>query len=108
LYSVISYSITQRTQEIGIRMALGAQPWDVLRLVLRQGMVLAAAGVAVGVAGATVVTRLASRLLVNISATDPLVFAGAALFLAAIALAASYVPARRATRIDPNIALRSQ
>jgi predicted permease len=108
LYSVVSYSVTQRTQEIGIRMALGARAGDVLALVVRQGMALAASGLAVGVAAAIAVTRVASTLLVNVSATDPLIFAAAAIFLAVVALAASYLPARRATRIDPNVALRWQ
>ena len=108
LYSVMSYTITQRTQEIGIRMALGAQPAHVLGMVVRGGMALTAAGVGVGIAAAAVVTRLASPLLVNVSATDPVIFGGAALFLAAVALAASYLPARRATRIDPNVALRCE
>jgi len=108
LYSLMAYSITQRTHEIGIRMALGAQPVDVLGLVVREGMGLTLAGLMAGVAVALAVTRLASGLLVNVSATDPLIFGGAALFLAAVALAASYLPARRATRIDPNDALRCQ
>jgi predicted permease len=108
LYSVMAYSITQRTQEIGIRMALGARPNDVLGLVVRQGMGLTVVGLLVGVAVAAAVTRLAAPLLINVSSTDPLIFSAAALFLAGVALAASYVPARRATRIDPNEALRSQ
>ena len=106
LYGLIAYSMTQRTQEIGIRMALGAAPADVLSLVLRQGMGLTLAGIVAGVVGAAAVTRLASRMLVGVSATDPFIFAGAAIFLALVALLASYVPARRATRIDPNSALR--
>ena len=108
LYSVMAYSITQRTEEIGIRMALGARSRDVLGLMIRQGMGLTIAGLAVGAAGAFAVTRLASPLLVHVSATDPSIFCGAALFLAAIALAATYLPARRASRIDPNQALRRQ
>jgi predicted permease len=106
LYSVMSYAISQRTREIGIRMALGAQPADVRRMVVRQGMAMAATGLTVGIAAAMAVTRLAASLLVKISPTDPAVFAGATVFLAAVALAASYLPARRATRIDPNTALR--
>jgi predicted permease len=108
LYSVMAYSVIQRTQEIGIRMALGARPADVLGFVVRQGMGLTLAGLLAGIAFAIAVTRLAAPLLVNVSATDPLIFVAAALFLAAVALVASYVPARRATRIDPNIALRCQ
>ena len=106
LYSVMAYSITQRTQEIGIRMALGAGSGDVVRLVLRQGMGLTVAGLAAGVAAALAVTRLAAGLLVQVSASDPAIFVGAAAFLAAVALAATYLPARRTTRIDPNVALR--
>jgi predicted permease len=108
LYSVMAYSITQRTHEIGIRVALGANSSDVLKMVVRQGMVLTAAGLLVGVVAAAAVTRVVAGLLVNVSATDPLIFGGAALFLAAVALAASYVPALRATHIDPNQALRWQ
>ena len=108
LYSVMAYSITLRTHEIGIRVALGANSGDVLRMVVRQGMVLTAAGLVVGVVAAAAVTRVVAGLLVNVSATDPLIFGGAALFLAAVALAASYVPAMRATHIDPNQALRWQ
>jgi putative ABC transport system permease protein len=108
LYSVVAYSITQRTHEIGIRVALGAQSSDVVGLVVRQGMGLTLVGLLVGVLAAAAVTRLATGLLVNVSATDPLIFAAGALFLAAIALAASCIPALRATRIDPNTALRCQ
>ncbi|MCX6630194.1 MAG: ABC transporter permease, partial [Candidatus Solibacter sp.] len=108
LYSVMAYSITQRTHEIGIRVALGAKSSDVLGPVVRQGMGLTLVGLVVGVAAAAAVTRLAAGLLVNVSATDPLIFAGAALFLAAVGLAACMVPALRATRIDPNTALRCQ
>ena len=108
LYSVISYSISQRTQEIGLRMALGASPWKVLSLVLRQGMRLTAIGIVAGAVTALAVTRLAAGLLVGVSATDPAVFGNAALFLALVALLASYVPARRATHIDPNVALRAE
>ena len=108
LYSLMAYAVAQRTQEIGIRMALGAQPADVLRLVVRQGMGLTLIGVAVGAAAALALMRLAANQLVHVSAADPLIFGGASLFLAAIALAANYLPARRATRIDPNDALRCQ
>lgn len=108
LYGVIAYSVTQRTQEIGIRMSLGAQPADVLGLVVRQGLGLTAVGLAVGTVVALAVTRLASGLLVKVSARDPVIFVGAAAVLTLVALAASYVPARRATRVDPNTALRCQ
>jgi len=108
LYSVMAYSVAQRTREIGLRMALGARPMDVLALVVRRGMRLTLFGVAIGVVAALAVTRLASSLLVQVSATDPLVFLAASLFLAAVALAANYLPARRATHIDPNEALRGE
>src|SRR5271165_1660190 len=108
LYSVMAYAVAQRTREIGLRMALGARPADVLKLVVGRGMRLTLVGVAIGEVAALAVTRLASSLLVHVSATDPLVFAAASLFLAAVALAANYLPARRATHIDPNEALRSE
>ena len=108
LYSVVAFSVAQRTREIGLRMALGARPADVLALVVRRGMGLTLAGVAIGMAASLAVTRLAGSLLVHVSATDPLVFGSAALFLAAVALAANYLPARRATRIDPSEALRCE
>jgi predicted permease len=108
LYSVMAYSISQRTREVGIRMALGARPASVLALTIREGMGMTAVGLLVGIVAALAVTRLASGLLVNVSATDPLIFGGAALFLAMVALAASYIPARRATRVDPNVALRCE
>jgi predicted permease len=108
LYGVMAYSVSQRTQEIGIRMALGARPRDVLALTVGQGMRLTVVGLAAGVVAALAVTRVVAGLLVYTSATDPVIFAGASLFLAAVALAASYLPARRATRIDPNEALRCQ
>jgi predicted lysophospholipase L1 biosynthesis ABC-type transport system permease subunit len=108
LYSVMAYSVARRTQEIGIRMALGARPSDVVNLVVRQGMVLTLIGVAIGAALALAVTRVVANLLVHVSARDPLVFLGASLFLTVTALAANYLPARRATRIDPNDALRCQ
>lgn len=106
LYSVMAYSVSQRTHEIGIRMALGARPSDVRRMVVRQGMQMAGIGLLAGVAAALAATRVAAGLLVQISPTDPAVFAVATLFLAAIALLASYIPARRATLVDPNQALR--
>ncbi len=108
LYSLMAYAVAQRTHEIGIRMALGAQPADVLGLVVRQGMGLTLVGVAAGALAAFALMQFAAAMLVHVSPTDPLIFGGASLFLAAIALAANYLPARRATRIDPNDALRCQ
>jgi len=118
LYSVMSYSVVQRTHEIGIRMALGARPEDVLRLVVRQGLLLASAGMLAGFAMAIVVARSLSALsfagsamgtggkLLGVSATDPLIYAGSALFLTAVALLAAYIPATRAAKVEPMEALR--
>ena len=108
LYGVIAYSVTQRTPEIGIRMALGAQRADVLRLVLRGGLGLVAVGVAAGLAGAFALTRLLQSLLFGVTAHDPLVYAGIATLLFAAAVAASLLPALRATRVDPLVALRAE
>ncbi len=106
IYGVLAYSVAQRTSEIGLRMALGAQPRQVLGLVLKQGMLLAMIGAAVGIVVALPVARMAGNLLYGVSATDPLTYAGITLLLLCVALLACYLPARRATRIDPLKALR--
>jgi ABC-type antimicrobial peptide transport system permease subunit len=106
LYGVIGYAVTQRTQELGVRMALGAQPGEILRLVLAQGMRLAGAGAAIGLGVSLIVSRLLRNELFHVSSFDPLTFAVMAAVLIGAALLASYVPARRATRVDPMVALR--
>src|SRR5262245_50132916 len=108
LYSTLTYAVGQRTREIGVRMALGAQIRDVLKLIVSQGMKLALIGVVIGMAGAFAVTRMVSGLLFGVGATDPVTFAGVAILLAAVALLACWIPARRATKVDPLIALRSE
>jgi len=106
IYGVMAYSVTQRTHEMGLRMALGADVSDVLTLVVGQGMLLAMAGVALGLAGAFALTRVLERFLWGVRPTDPFTFTAVALLLAAVAMLASYIPARRATRVDPLVALR--
>jgi ABC-type antimicrobial peptide transport system permease subunit len=106
LYGLISYMVLQRTREIGIRVALGAQRCDILRMVLRQGIRAALAGVATGVIAGLALTRLMTSLLYGISPGDALTFAGAALLLLIVAFAACSIPARRAVRVDPVVALR--
>jgi putative ABC transport system permease protein len=106
LYSLIAYTVAQRTHEIGIRLALGAERRDILWLVLRQGLRLAAVGIALGLAGAVVATRALRSLLFGVSPTDPLTFVAIPLLLALVALLACWFPARRATKVDPLVALR--
>ena len=108
VYGLLAYSVSQRTQEIGVRMALGASRRDVSRLIVGQGLGLAGAGIVVGLIGAFGVTHIVASLLYNITPTDPVTFVGASLFLIAVAMFASYVPTRRATAVDPLIALRSE
>jgi putative ABC transport system permease protein len=106
VYGVVSFSAVQRTQEIGVRMALGAQRGDVLRMMIREGMVLAGAGIAFGIGAALTLTRFLRSMLFEIKPTDPVTCVGVAVLLAIVALAACYIPARRAMRIDPMVALR--
>jgi putative ABC transport system permease protein len=106
IYGVMAYTVALRTQEIGIRMALGAQQADVLRLVLGQGARIAFFGVAIGLATAAALARALSSLLFSVSASDPMTFAAVAILLIAVALLACYIPARRALRVDPITALR--
>jgi putative ABC transport system permease protein len=106
LYGIAAYSVAARTREIGIRMALGARPVEVHRMVIRQGMRLAAIGIALGLAGALVVSRILASLLFGVSVADSLIYAGVSILLILVALAACYIPARRAAAVDPMIALR--
>ena len=108
IYGVMAYLVNQGTREIGIRMAIGATQREIVRLVVFQGMTIALTGIAAGLAAAFVFTRLMRSLLFGISAADPMTFGSISLLLASIALLASYVPARRAARIDPILCLRSE
>ena len=108
IYAFVSFLTAQRVQEIAIRMALGAQASDILKLVLSRGLLLATMGVAAGTAAALILTRLISSLLFGISPTDPITFASIAAIVMAVVMAACYFPARRATKVDPMVALRSE
>jgi putative ABC transport system permease protein len=108
VYSVISYSVAQRSHEVGVRIALGAQHKHVLRLILGQGLKLVLVGVGLGVTAAFAVTRVISNLLFGVTATDPPIFVAVPLLLIAVAMLASYFPARRALKVDPIIALRNE
>jgi putative ABC transport system permease protein len=106
IYGVMAYTFSQRTHEIGVRVALGAQRSDILRMALGEGMLLVAIGLGVGLIGAAIVTRFLRSMLYSVTATDPLTFASIALLLAAVALLACFIPAQRATQVDPLVALR--
>jgi ABC-type antimicrobial peptide transport system permease subunit len=106
IYGTISYLVNERTHEIGIRLALGATRATILQMILRQGLELAIAGSVLGLVGALIVSHLMAGLLYGVSPTDPLTFVGVTLVLTAVALAASYIPAMRAMRVDPLVALR--
>ena len=108
IYGLMAYTVQQRTQEIGIRMALGAKPSDVLRMVLRHGLLLCIVGIAAGISGAFAVIRLMKSLIFGVSPTDPVTFVGVAVLLAAVAFTACWIPARRASRVDPMVALRHE
>ncbi len=105
-FGVLSYAVTQRAHEIGIRLALGAKAGDVLKLIVRQGMALALTGVALGLAASLALTRVMTGLLFDVRATDPLTFVTISLLLTLVALLACWIPARRATKVDPIIAIR--
>jgi putative ABC transport system permease protein len=108
IYGVISYTVAQRTHEVGIRIALGAKPLDVMRLVIRQGMKPVIIGMAIGLFAAFLASRVLESLLYEVSATDPVTYVAIAAILSSVALVACYLPARRASRVDPVVALRHE
>jgi ABC-type antimicrobial peptide transport system permease subunit len=108
LYGTMAYSVTRKTHEIGIRLALGAKPRDVLRMVLSKGLQLTFVGVVIGIVAALSAMRFISTMIYGVTPTDPMTFAGVAVFLVLVALLACYIPARRATRVDPLVALRHE
>ena len=108
LYSVMTYAVSQRTREIGLRMALGAQVRDVLRLIVSQGMRMVMIGLALGLVAAFALTRVLASLLLGVGTTDPLTFVGVPILLIAIGLLACWIPARRASKVDPLVALRHE
>jgi len=108
LFGVMSYTVAQRTHELGVRVAVGAKKLDVLRLILRDGMSMTFAGIVIGLIGTLAISRVLASELFGIKPTDPLTFIGVAILLAGVALAACYLPARRATRVDPMVALRDE
>jgi ABC-type antimicrobial peptide transport system permease subunit len=108
IYGVVSYSVSRRTREIGLRMALGAAGGRIAAMVVGRAVLLAVAGVAIGITGSLALTRLLGSMLFGVSATDPVVFAAASVFLVALSALAAYIPARRASRVDPLVALRHE
>jgi putative ABC transport system permease protein len=108
IFGVLSYTVTQRTRELGIRLALGAAPGTVRSMVVRQGLLLVVVGLSIGFAGSLVVVRVMTSLLYGVAPNDPVTFAAVGALLVTVAAAASYLPARRATRVDPMIALRAE
>jgi putative ABC transport system permease protein len=108
LYGVIAFGVTKRTREIGVRVALGAVRADILRLIMRRGFVLTGAGLAIGIAAVLALGRVVASLLYGVTPTDPATLVSVAIFLAAVAMLATYLPARRATRVDPMVALRTE